>query len=399
MAGRQRSQSRPVIPSVIWPGFVDALTGVLLVLVFTVSTFVLVQFFLRDELAGRNETIARLEQSIANLADTLALEQQRATNAEDRIAILLNTLASTENDLAEARSLGQEGQTRIAELTEELAEQRKTSEEAALALTLDLEAARQEAERVLLLLAAADAARSRLADESEREEALRIATERELSMTRELQAADRQRVALLNRQVAALREQLLVLQSQLDAAERRDDESQATIENLGQRLNAALAQKVSELARFRSEFFGRVREALGNRADIRIIGDRFVFESGVLFASASAEIGPEGRADLGRIAQVLREIAEQIPTEIAWRIRVDGHTDRLPLRANGFYADNWELSLSRAMAVVRYFVEEEGLPAERFAATGFGEHAPIDDADTPAAYARNRRIELTLTSR
>ena len=399
MAGRQRGQSRPVIPSVIWPGFVDALTGVLLVLVFTVSTFVLVQFFLRDELAGRNETIARLEQSIANLADTLALEQQRAANAEDRIAVLLSTLASTENDLAEARSLGQQGRTRIAELTEELAEQREASEEAALALTLDLEAARQEAERVLLLLAAADSARSRLAGESEREEALRIAAERELSMTRELHAADRQRVALLNRQVAALREQLLVLQSQLDAAERRDEESQATIENLGQRLNAALAQKVSELARFRSEFFGRVREALGNRDDIRIIGDRFVFESGVLFASASAEIGPEGRADLGRIAQVLREIAEQIPTEIAWRIRVDGHTDRLPLRANAVHADNWELSLSRAMAVVRYFVEEEGLPAERFAATGFGEHAPIDDADTPAAYARNRRIELTLTSR
>ena len=399
MAGRQRGQSRPVIPSVIWPGFVDALTGVLLVLVFTVSTFVLVQFFLRDELAGRNETIARLEQSIANLADTLALEQQRSANAEDRISILLSTLASTENDLTEARRLGLEGQARIGELTQELAEQRKTSEEAALALTLDLEAARQEAERVLLLLAAADAARSRLAQESEREEALRIAAERELSMTRELQAADRQRVALLNRQVAALREQLLVLQSQLDAAERRDEESQATIENLGQRLNAALAQKVSELARFRSEFFGRVREALGNRNDIRIIGDRFVFESGVLFASASAEIGTEGRADLGRIAQVLREIADQIPTEIAWRIRVDGHTDRLPLRANPIYADNWELSLARAMAVVRYFVEEERLPAERFAATGFGEHAPIDDADTSAAYARNRRIELTLTSR
>ena len=399
MAGRQRGPSRPVIPSVIWPGFVDALTGVLLVLVFTVSTFVLVQFFLRDELAGRNETIARLEQSIANLANTLALEQQRTAGAEARIANLLGTLADTRNDLDEARLLGLAGQERIEILTGELAAQRTASEDAVLALTLDLEKARQEAERTLLLLAAADSARDRLALESEREEAIRIAAERELSMNRELLAADRQRVALLNRQVAALREQLFVLQSQLDAAELRDEESQATIENLGQRLNAALAQKVSELARFRSEFFGRVRQALGDRGDIRIIGDRFVFESGVLFASASAEMGPEGRADLGRIAQVLREIAGQIPPEIAWRIRVDGHTDRLPLRSNSVYADNWELSLARAMAVVRYFVEEEGLPPVRFAATGFGEHAPIDNADTSAAYARNRRIELTLTNR
>ena len=399
MPGRHRGQTRPVIPSVIWPGFVDALTGVLLVLVFTVSTFVLVQFFLRDELAGRNQTIARLEQSIADLTSTLALEQQRATTAEARIASLLGTLAETENDLEEARLLGLAGEQRIEDLTAELAAERAASEEALLALTVELEDALDEAEQTLLLLAAAESARDRLAQESEREEAIRIAAERELSMTRELHTADRQRVALLNRQVAALREQLLVLQSQLDEAERRDEESQATIENLGQRLNAALAQKVSELARFRSEFFGRVREALGNRTDIRIIGDRFVFESGVLFASASSEIGAEGRADLGRIAQILREIADQIPPEVAWRIRVDGHTDKLPLRANAVYADNWELSLARAMAVVRYFVEEEGLPPDRFAATGFGEHAPLDTADTAVAYARNRRIELTLTNR
>ena len=399
MAVRQRGHGRPVIPSVIWPGFVDALTGVLLVLVFTVSTFVLVQFFLRDELAGRNETIAQLQASIASLADTLALEQERAANADARIATLLITLADTEQKLGNARALGLAGEERIAALTAELEAEREASEEALIALTLDLRTAREEAERTLLLLAAAESARDRLADDSEREQAIRIAAERELSMTRELHASDRQRVALLNRQLAALREQLQLLRSQLDASELRDEESQALIENLGQRLNAALAQRVSELARYRSEFFGRVRQALGNRQDIQIIGDRFVFESGVLFASASAEIGAEGREDLGRIAQALREIAEQIPPEIAWRIRVDGHTDRLPLRSSAAHADNWELSLARAMAVVRYFVEEESLPPERFAATGFGEHAPLDEGDTAAAHARNRRIELTLTSR
>ncbi len=399
MARRHRGNNRPVIPSVIWPGFVDALTGILLVLVFAVSTFVLVQFFLRDELAGQNQTIARLEASIASLSETLSLEQQRVSDAQTQIASLLGTLADTEAALDAARGLGRTQEAQIAALAGELEAERAASEEAVIALGLDLRAAREEAERTLLLLAAAESARDRLAQETEREEAVRIAAERELSMTRELLAADRQRVALLNRQLAAVRQQLRVLQAQLDEAELRDEESQAVIENLGQRLNAALAQKVGELARYRSEFFGRVREALGNRGDIRIIGDRFVFESGVLFASASAAIGPEGREDLGRIAQVLREIADQIPPEIAWRIRVDGHTDRLPLRGSAIHADNWELSLARAMAVVRVFVEEEGLPPERFAATGFGEHAPIDDGDTPAAHARNRRIELTLTSR
>ena len=399
MTGRRRGQGRPVIPPVIWPGFVDALTGILLVLVFTVSTFVLVQFFLRDELAGRNETIARLEQSIANLSETLGLEQERAAAAETRITSLLATLAEAGREQEEAQLLASIAAARIDALGETLAAERQASEEAQLALTLDLEAALAEAEETLLRLAAAESARDRLADSSEREAALRIAAERELSTTRELHAADRQRVALLNRQLAAVREQLRVLQVQLDESEQRDVENQAVIENLGQRLNAALAQRVSELARYRSEFFGRVRAALGNRDDIRIIGDRFVFESGVLFASASAEVGAEGRDDLGRIAGVLREVAGQIPAEIPWRIRVDGHTDRLPLRSNPVLADNWELSLARAMAVVRYFVEEEGLPPERFAVTGFGEHAPLDEADSAAAHARNRRIELTLTSR
>jgi len=396
--GRTRP-TRPVIPSVIWPGFVDALTGILLVLVFTVSTFVLVQFFLRDELAGRNETIARLEESVASLADALALQSTRAEDAESRIAELLQTLTDVERTLTDSEQLAADRQARTAELDAELSNLRAESETALQALRLDIDAARLRAEEAASLLAAADAARGRQTEELSQEREVRAAAEAELRRTSTLVDRERQRIALLNRQLASLQRQLASLQALLDAAERRDAENQVRIENLGQRLNAALAQKVSELARYRSEFFGRMQEALGSRSDIRIIGDRFVLESGVLFESASAALGPEGREDLRQVAAALRDISTRIPADLPWRLRVDGHTDRLPLRASSVYADNWELSLARAMAVVRLFVEEEGLPPERFAVTGFGEHAPLDLGDSNAAHARNRRIELTLTSR
>ena len=430
MAGRAKLRTRPAIPPVIWPGFVDALTGVLLVMVFTISTFILVQFFLRDELAGQDRAIALLESRIGELSNLLALEQGRSADLEAQLAGVFGTLTAAESELAAARREHGIEAARASALSAELlsarasaeaqAQQLATSEEATLALTLDLESARAEAERVLLLLAAADAAKEELADEleraaalqaaardeqralseeMEREKVLRVAANRALAEARQSTIQDRQRITLLNRQIAAIRAQLLTLQSQLEASEERDRENQATIENLGSRLNVALSQRVSELARFRSEFFGRVREALGDREDVRIVGDRFVFQSGVLFPTASAEIGPDGRADLAGIADALRDIAKEIPTEIAWLIRVDGHTDRRPLRSGSRYADNWELSQARALAVVRFFVEEELLPPKRFAATGFGFHQPIDTGDSPEALARNRRIELTLTRR
>ena len=221
------------------------------------------------------------------------------------------------------------------------------------------------------------------------DEALDAQTE----MTTEAQS----QVTLLNRQIFALRQQLARLSVVLQATEAKNAEQEVTIKNLGQRLNVALASKVQELARYRSDFFGRLREILGERQDIQIVGDRFVFQSEVLFASGSAELGEAGKIQLARLAGALKEIAATIPEDINWVLRVDGHTDKNPIATYAF-PSNWELSTARAISVVK-FLTSQSIRPENLAATGFGEFQPLDDRDNPLAYRRNRRIELKLTQR
>jgi chemotaxis protein MotB len=302
------------------------------------------------------------------------------------------------------------------------------------AMELALEEQRRRAEETLTLLAAAEAAKAEMAGELE-------ATEEELAAAREtmtereamLQAARRRlseeervaedearRVALLNSQVKQLRRQLNGLQELLDAEESENAELQAQISSLGNRLNAALARELQlkrreaerraeEIARLeaenrslearRSEFFGRIREAIGDREGVEVVGDRFVFQSEVLFGPGSAELGADGRAALDEFAGLFREVRDALPDEIPWILRVDGHTDSTPLSGQGRYKSNWELSQARALSVVRYLVDEQGFPPERLAATGFGEYQPVAPGDTPEGRARNRRIELKLTER
>ncbi|MEM9783476.1 MAG: peptidoglycan-binding protein [Pseudomonadota bacterium] len=212
-------------------------------------------------------------------------------------------------------------------------------------------------------------------------------------------AEDARRTALLNRQVRELRQQLGALQALLDDAASRDEAQQVRIEALGSQLNAALAQKVSELARFRSEFFGRMRDVLGGREDIQIVGDRFVFQSEVLFAPGSASLGPEGRAQLRQLGEVLREVSAEVPEGLNWILRVDGHTDALPITRVGRFRNNWELSQARALSVVSYLVDNENVPPSRLAATGFGEYQPLVVSDDPDVFAANRRIEFKFTER
>ena len=227
-------------------------------------------------------------------------------------------------------------------------------------------------------------------------------------------------MALLNQQTAQLREQLNALQGLLDASTAKDVAAQVQIDTLGQNLNAALARvaieerrraeleaaeaarlaaEAKDLTRYRSEFFGQMREILGEREGVQVVGDRFVFPSEVLFAPGSATLGAAGQAQVARVAGVIREIADQIPPEINWILRVDGHTDKTPVSADSPFADNWELSEARALSVVRYMTQVQGLPPERLAATGFGEYQPVDPGDSPEALARNRRIELKFTER
>lgn len=334
-----------------WPGFVDALATLLLVIVFLLSIFMVAQFYLRTELSGRDEAMMRLEDQLAQLSTMLSLERQTTEDLRGEMGALSATLATETSRAEDATSEG----VRLA------------------AMLASIEGG-------------TDAANART-----------TALEDELTEEREISAEGAALLALANQQIAALRLQMASLQQALEASEARDLENHAVIANLGARLNAALAQRVQELARYRSEFFGRLREVLQNRDDIEIVGDRFVFQSEVLFGSGSADLSVEGQGDLRQLAEALIEISGTIPPEINWVLRVDGHTDVRPIATDEF-PSNWHLSAARAIAVVQYLTSV-GVPAERLMAAGFGEFQPLDTAETNAAYRRNRRIELKLTER
>lgn len=350
---------------ITWPGFVDALSTLLLVLVFLLSIFALAQFFLANALSGRDAALERLRAQVAELGSLLSLERETSSELRDTIGQLsasLSSLRGERDDLA----------AQVGTLDADLASTRARLAEAE-SLAGKAGAELEEARRRYGL------AESALADEQA------------------LSARARNEVARLQADLTALRQQLSRLEAALAASEQRDRESEATIADLGRRLNVALAGKVEELAGYRSEFFGRLREILGSRDDIRIEGDRFVFQSELLFASGSAALGLEGREQMRRVAAALIEISRVIPADINWIVRVDGHTDRVPISTAEF-AGNWELSAARAIAVVQFMISE-GVPPTRLAATGFGEYQPIAPGSDPESLRRNRRIELRLTQR
>jgi len=537
----------------IWPGFVDAMTGLLLVLMFVLTIFMVVQFVLRETITGQESEMNQLNAEIAKLAQALGLEQRKTSALEARVgelgvtleaartrageqAALIATLRAqtqaqdealsaaeaqvtafeaqvasllTERDLAqsEAEALRAESadlstqkaalevviaaaEAEAAAKDEALArvETALSEEEAAraielaaaealrarlaeadtelTAMTLALEAARKDAEETLTLLAAAEAKEDELGQriaalllEAESEGAAQAAMNADMraklaqalaeklalegTLGETLSEAEARAVllaqanaalseeearsaealreqALLNQQVAALRAQLGSLQAIIDDYKERDAASDIQLSNLGQDLNAALARAAAEerkrreleeaervrleaekqnLERYRSEFFGRLRDVIGAQDGIRIVGDRFVFSSEVLFAPGAANLSREGEGELAKIAGILRNVVGDIPDEIDWVIRVDGHTDNVPLSGAGAFADNWELSQARALSVVRYMVNFLGIPPERLSANGFGQYQPIASGNSPEARAQNRRIELKFTEK
>ena len=386
--------------SEIWPGFVDALASLLMVIIFLLMIFVLAQFLLTEAISGRDAALVRLQSQIDELADLLALE--RGANVDLRL-----DLAQLSGELQASVATRDEMTTRVESLSLSLSESEARS--TALSRELDdafetmmsdrtrIEAQASELTTLSNQIAALRALKQSLEEDVAASRAEVARSTSALSDEREISETARAQVALLNQQMAALRAQLRQLASLLEASESVAEQQKVQISSLGQRLNAALASRVQELARYRSEFFGRLREVLGDRPGVRIVGDRFVFQSEVLFATGSAEIGPEGRGQVEQFAATLREVAERIPPEIDWILRVDGHTDVIPIRT-AQYPSNWELSTARATSVVK-FLTELGIPANRLAATGFGEFQPLDSGRSEAAYRRNRRIELKLTQR
>jgi len=383
-----------------WPGFVDALATLLMVIIFLLMVFVLAQFFLSQALSGRDTALQRLQGQVDELAELLALERKASDELSADIGQLsselqaslrarddLNAALHALNERAEGAEIESES------LKRNLAESRAATELKEEALDTQ----RQE----LAKLAHDIAALRALKEELERETAAMAAkaeeSDKALIEERRVSESARAQIALLNQQTAALREQIRQLTATLEAAEDKAKEQEVQIVNLGQRLNAALASKVQELQRYRSEFFGRLRDALGDNPDIRIVGDRFVFQSEVLFPSGSAELEEEGLPQLLQLSDTLKEISKQIPDDIDWVLRVDGHTDSRPIDTI-LYPSNWELSAARAISVVQLLIDS-GIPPDRLVAAGFGQFHPLDDRNTPEAYRRNRRIELKLTQR
>jgi len=384
----------------IWPGFVDALATLLMVIIFLLMIFVVAQFYLNDALLGRDKALESLNQQVTELAELLDLERKSSTDLRKDLAQLSAELQS---------SLGQrdELQSQALVLGETLEDTKKALEEERGRIDTQLadankviEASRETIEiqvRKLAQLQQDVLALQALKRDLEKQLTEAKAGRKAFDAQKKLSASAQAQVALLNQQLMALRSQVARLNEALDASAKKDKEQKAKIADMGKKLNAALARKVQELARYRSEFFGRLRVVLGNRDDIRVVGDRFVFQSEVLFASGSAEIGTKGQVQLARLAKTLNSIASRIPSEINWVLRIDGHTDNVPI-ATGRFPSNWELSAARAISVVK-FLRNQGTAPNRLAAAGFAEHHPLVAGNDEASRRRNRRIEMKLDQR
>lgn len=328
-----------------WPGFVDALSTMLLVIIFLLSVFMLAQFFLSRDVTGKDTALAKLNHQIEELTSLLAMERTAKNDAQSNLMGLTATLDASQKEQARLQGIIAQGAANVDAVGGK-----------ASAATAALDSEKQVSTRALA------------------------------------------QVDILNQQIAALRRQLAAIEDALSASEASGKDAQTKIADLGSRLNTALAQKVQELSRYRSDFFGRLREILGSRPGIRVVGDRFVFESSVLFDSGKADVSAAGHQSLDDLAAAVIDLEREIPPEIPWILRIDGHTDKHPISGNGQFKSNWELSSARAIAVVQYLMSK-GIPPDRLAAAGFAEYQPIDPGDDEEALARNRRIELKLTER
>ena len=418
-----------------WPGYVDALSTLLMVIIFVLLVFVLAQAFLTVTLSGRSHELDKANEQLSALADALSLERGKTSELQVSVSQLGKELSarSAERDrlsaqLADANQAIQaatsanaqlqsqltnasgqataaqaqlaDAQNQLAEMKRQIAEldksvavgketlQAKLSDLAKLAdQSRALEALRDELEKQ-----AQDAAARAMTEQQRRE-----AVQAQLSDEKKLGDSARAQIALLNQQIDQLKTQLSSIATSLELKQQQTREKDALIANLGQKLNVALAAKVEELQQYRSEFFGKLRNLLSNRSGITIVGDRFVFQSEVLFPVGSAELTQAGVAQMTTLAVTIKDIASEIPNDLHWVLRVDGHTDPQPVKG-GQFASNWELSAQRAITVVKLLIAD-GVPPDHLAATAFGEYQPFGPGDTPDAYSKDRRIELRLTDR
>ncbi|MDN5869499.1 MAG: peptidoglycan -binding protein [Nitrococcus sp.] len=369
----------------IWPGFVDFLAQILLVFIFVLLLFVIGQFYLSKVLTGQTLAMEELHAQVDQLAQTLSLERKHTAQIEAKLSHVEQQLHTT---LAERDKLRSDLQLTKAEARKLKADFANANERVSVS-EQQLELKLEEIASLQANIAMLRTLRQKLEDKAG-------AMASKLEQQHEITTASQAKVSALSQQVQALREQLVAVADALQISKQTVTSQKAQIQHLGEQLNVALAEKVKELAGYRSEFFGRLRQVLGDVPQIRIVGDRFMFQSEVFFASASAQIGPEGKDKLNRLASVLKEVSKQIPSDIDWVLQVEGHTDSRPIHTPRF-SSNWELSTARALSIVHYLISQ-GISPNRLAAAGYGQYDPIDPGDSAEAYARNRRIELRLTS-
>jgi chemotaxis protein MotB len=424
MLSRTRRNATPITA---WPGYVDVLSALLMVVIFVLMIFVVAQFLLSEVLRGQESELARLHTQVSQLAELLGVEKEKSVRLEGQVARLSDTLIALSEDkeelLSQVAGYGARAETDretlrqqmlfIASLNEDISALRQVRERLEQEVGT-LAAALEGRDRELgVLRDRSKLLAARLADQTETtllaqekiaEQEIRIqalsavltSQEQAIEKEQQLSASARAEVALLTDQISRLRDQLEVIQTALSQAELEGEKKDEQIDDLGRQLNIALARKVHELTQYRSEFFGRLKQILGDSPAIQIRGDRFVFQAELFFASGSADLGEGGKAHLAALAGTLLETAKKIPDDINWILQIDGHSDKVPIN-NEFFASNWELSMARAVSVLR-FLSGQGIPENRMAAAGFSKYHPIDPADTPEAFRKNRRIEIKLTN-
>jgi len=422
------NSDRRTMGSSVWPGYVDALSALLMVVIFVVLIFTLTQFLLSEILFGKETELVSLHRRMDEIVGLLGLEKERNEVLTTEIANLsglitdisqekesLNSrlselserseldkveikrqlllIASLQEDINALRFMRRELEAKVGQLAEVLSI--KTNELGTLrdrTMSLETRLADEE-ERTVLAQEIIDQRDIRIQALS----ALIGGQEKALKDERQLSNSARAEVLLLNQQITNLKKQLEEISRALEVAESEKSDQAAELEELGKRLNIILAQRVNLLEQYRSEFFGRLREILGDSPYFRVEGDRFVLQAELLFESGSAELGVDGRRHLIQIADVLQQLYAKFPNDLNWIMRIDGHTDRVPIHTP-LFPSNWELSTARAVSVVR-FLANNGIPENRMAATGFSKFHPIDPAETLEAYRKNRRIEMKLTAR
>jgi chemotaxis protein MotB len=414
--------------SSVWPGYVDALSALLMVVIFVVLIFTLTQFLLSEILFGKESELVSLHRRMDELVGLLGLEKEQNEGLRTEIASLsgliaditqekellssrvseltersdldkveikrqLLLIASLQEDIDALRFMRRELEAKVGQLAEALSV--KTNELGTLRdRTMSLEARlADEKERTVLAQEIIDQRDIRIQALS----ALVGEQKSALTHERQLSKSARAELVLLHQQITNLKKQLEEISQALKVAESEKSDQAVELEALGKRLNIILAQRVNLLEQYRSEFFGRLREILGDSPYVRVEGDRFVLQAELLFESGSADLGQEGKRHLIQIAGILHQLSKKIPDDLNWILRIDGHTDRVPIHTP-LFPSNWELSTARAVAVVR-FLGNNGIPENRMAATGFSKYHPIDTAETLEAYQKNRRIEMKLTAR